>query len=376
MGSLYEKRGRLWMRFKQDGKWRGAPTPFPVEERTKAEQFLRRHEHNIAPAPSSAPSGAMTVGAYLERWTVERRELGKVSADADLQRLTDHAPAILAMRLDEVRPRHIRELVLGLRKAGTLAPRTIRNVYAAAHALFHAATCEELIAATPCVLARGVLPKVADKDPTWRAGAIFTREEVVQLISDKRVALDHRILLALKALAGLRHGEAARLRWKDINRRREPLAAILLGKTKSGVPRAIPVHPTLARILGEWILVGWETMYGRAPGADDLVVPTRTGLVKRAGDAQHAFGLDLERVGLRHRRGHDLRRTFITLAQTDGARRDILETVSHGPRGDIMSVYSSFPWAALCAEVAKLSVETPAAACYHLATKIPNLQIF
>ena len=26
-------------------------------------------------------------------------------------------------------------------------------------------------------------------------------------------------------------------------------------------------------------------------------------------------------------RGHDLRRTFITLAQVDGARRDLLETV-------------------------------------------------
>jgi hypothetical protein len=34
------------------------------------------------------------------------------------------------MRLDEVRPRHVRDLVLDLRKHGELAPRTVRHVYA------------------------------------------------------------------------------------------------------------------------------------------------------------------------------------------------------------------------------------------------------
>ena len=55
-------------------------------------------------------------------------------------------------------------------------------------------------------------------------------------------------------------------------------------------------------------------------------------------------------------RGHDLRRTFVTLAQVDGARRDLLETISHGPRGDIVSVYTTFPWPALCEEVKKLRI--------------------
>jgi len=58
--------------------------------------------------------------------------------------------------------------------------------------------------------------------------------------------------------------------------------------------------------------------------------------------------------------GHDLRRTFVTLAQVDGARRDLLETITHGPRGDIINVYSSFPWPALGAEVAKLKIGVPA----------------
>ena len=67
---------------------------------------------------------------------------------------------------------------------------------------------------------------------------------------------------------------------------------------------------------------------------------------------------DLDLLNLRPRRGHDLRRTFITLAQVDGARRDLLESITtHGPRGDIVSVYTTFPWPALCAEVAKLQIQ-------------------
>ena len=68
---------------------------------------------------------------------------------------------------------------------------------------------------------------------------------------------------------------------------------------------------------------------------------------------------DLERLGLRARRGHDLRRTFITLARADGARADLLETVSHAPRGDIINIYTSMPWENLCAEVFKLRIELP-----------------
>ncbi len=45
------------------------------------------------------------------------------------------------------------------------------------------------------------------------------------------------------------------------------------GRTKTKVPRRMPVHPTLAAMLAEWKLVGWEQMIGRAPTANDLLVP-------------------------------------------------------------------------------------------------------
>jgi hypothetical protein len=74
-------------------------------------------------------------------------------------------PRLGHMELTEVRPRHIREFVLGLRQ-GDLAPRTIYHVYQSTALLFRTAVVEELIDASPCVVARGVLPKKVDKDPS------------------------------------------------------------------------------------------------------------------------------------------------------------------------------------------------------------------
>jgi integrase len=248
------------------------------------------------------------------------------------------------------------DLVLNMRKENRLAPRTIRHIYFALRQIFHEAVADELLEGHPCVLNRGVIPKIADKDPEWRATAIFTRDEAEQLISDPRIPPDRRVLYALKTVAGLRHSEAATLRWRQYDATLKPLGGIDLSYTKSKVPRRVSVHPTLARILAAWRIGGWAQRHGRNPSADDLITPTINFTPRDKHEAPNQFRYDLDALGLRHRRGHDLRRTFITLALVDGARRDLLETVSHGPRGDIISVYSTFPWPALCEEVAKLRI--------------------
>lgn len=47
----------------------------------------------------------------------------------------------------------------------------------------------------------------------------------------------------------------------------------------------------------------------------------------------------------------------MSLSLADGARKDILRWVTHGPEGDIMDLYTTLPWSALCEEVAKLKIE-------------------
>ena len=82
------------------------------------------------------------------------------------------------------------------------------------------------------------------------------------------------------------------------------------------------------------------------------IVSTTEKVSTKAGQAQ-----DCDRIELRRRRQHDLRRSFITLARTDGARRDVLEVITHGPRGNIVDIYTTLPWPLLCEEVAKLRVQ-------------------
>ena len=67
-------------------------------------------------------------------------------------------------------------------------------------------------------------------------------------------------------------------------------------KTEDG--RAVPMHPTLAKILATWRLSHWSRLYGRQPTPDDHVVPTRNLTPIDASDAVHAFKADLEALGL------------------------------------------------------------------------------
>jgi hypothetical protein len=126
--------------------------------------------------------------------------------------------------------------------------------------------------------------------------------------------------------------------------------------TKTENPREMPVHPTLARILAAWKLAGYEQLTGRTPRPEDPIVPSRRGAYRNANASLRRFHEDLERIGLRARRQHDARRTFISIARADGAVADKLHFATHGPDGEIMDDYTTLPWAALCDEVGKAKI--------------------
>ena len=104
---------------------------------------------------------------------------------------------------------------------------------------------------------------------------------------------------------------------------------------------------------------GWPELMGREPTERDLIIPSRRGKNRGCRLSLVRFHEDLERLGLRERRQHDLRRTFISLARADGARADVLEEVTHAKRGDIMNLYTELPWALLCEAVSCLHVTIP-----------------
>ena len=142
---------------------------------------------------------------------------------------------------------------------------------------------------------------------------------------------------------------------------------------KTEQPRWVPVHEALAQRLADWRdRGGWEEPMGRKPGPDDLIVPSRRGQNRSVNHMLKRFHQDLERLELRPRRQHDARRTFISLAIADGARKDILRWVTHGPEGDIVDLYTTLPWHTLCEEVARLKIDLETAPKTDLKSVAPD----
>jgi integrase len=383
MASVYWHHGKRWARFRDEsGRWVSRATPYDTaDDKRKAVRFADETQRVIDERREAGEtSGPMTVTRYAEQWSAERMARGIVVAEADLARLRKYVlPAIGAMPLTAVRPKHARDIVRQLRVAGELAPRTIVGIFRTLRTMFESAVVDELIDANPIKAKPGELPKQRDQDPTWRSQATFTVGEVERLISDPAIPVERRVQYALKAIAGLRHGEVAALRWRELDYTAEPLARIhvvraynsatgQLKATKTEDGRAVPMHPTLAKIIATWRLSHWSRLYGRQPTADDLVVPTRNLTTVDASDAVHTFKADLAALGLRiedgehrDRGGHDLRSWFITTCQEHGAHRDLLRVVTHTSKGGVVSGYTRAQWPALCAEVAKLRVSLPCA---------------
>jgi integrase len=369
MGSVFPRKSSKywWIAFVD---WTGRRRQISSERTNKedAERVLEAIERKISAQRAQGLGGkeTLTLERYVTKWLAERRKRGLACVNDDEDRLAHALPVVGHLALEEIKPRHVRDLVRGLMAKQKLAPRTIRHVYGVLRVLFSDAVTEELLDTSPCVLRerRGELPKKIDKDPAWRATAVFARDEVEQLISDERIPQYRRVLYGLMFLGGMRVNEALARRWRDWDSQARPLGRLQVSSsyvrkarrekpaTKTGAVRAVPVHPTLAALLGAWKLAKH-----REP--NELILPSPetkgTGFLN-SNTTLARFHEDCKLLGLRTRRQHDARRTFVSLGIADGARKDILRWVSHGPVGDIVDLYTTLPWQTLCEEVAKLKI--------------------
>ena len=391
MGCVYARNQALWLKYKDEhGRWKYKKAGFCVGQEKKARELLARVEELIAAGSSQLSDGPLTVRRWAEIWINEQRDRGVETVSDYEARIRDHVlPVIGAMRLDQVRVSHIADLIAALKNKRKkrrkneehLAPKTIRHIYFSAHSLFERAVRRDLIASNPCRLERGELPPRVDKDPGWRPTAVYRRDEVEMLISAPPIAEWRRVFYALLFLTGARFGEISARRWRDYVADETPLGRLIVSSsfqskskreksTKTGQTREVPVHSTLAAILAEWKLGGWERAMGRRPTESDLIVPfPLDGEHLDAQVMRRHLHKDLVALGYRTRRQHDTRRTFISLCLSDGARKEILQWVTHGrPRSDQMDDYTTLLWAPRCEEVAKLTIrllssESAAVAC-------------
>jgi integrase len=396
---LFLRRGRVWTIVfpGPDGRKRqkaikGLRGP---EDEGKAKRvlaaFVRRREAGAQLATGGDDGGPLTVAKWAATWLASREARG-ISTVADYRSRLEHhvLPLIGFKRLDAIRTVDIEEVMRAVAEIGR-AQRTQRHVFYTMNAMFERAVNRDppLLDRNPCAaIPEEDRPRKEDADPEWRPTAKFTRQEVEALITSPLLPWDRRVFYALLFLAGGRFGEIAALRIRHYKPEARPLGELVIAHsynskkrltkgTKTGVTRLVPVHPWLADILGAWLGGGWAEMMGRAPTADDILIPTRRGTHRTvstmwkqmngeaANPAKGFSGLkgDLERLGLRRRRQHDARRTFISLCRSDGARKDLLQLITHGRNNeDVMESYSELEWKRLCRQVSKLKLGPSAAA--------------
>ncbi len=391
-GTAYEKNGRWYIgiRLRDGRKWvtpcppRADNTPLTqIHAKAVAADLQRAYDAGrwdpeapaAAPMPTVEATPPLTVLAYAREW-IKTQDYSTIQDDRNRIEFYLANADLGAMVLVEVRPRHVAAFVAALRsqascRGGTLAPRSIRNIYSVVHRLFEHAVVAELIALTPCHLPRRTVPSPIDKEPGARSTWVFTRAEVEQFLADPRVLPDRRVLYAVLFLTGARYGEVAALRWRDWEKDLAPLGRISIARsmeratrkekgTKTGVPRQVPVHPTLAVILAEWRKTGWASIYGRTPTDEDLLVPNRLMTARNVYADNPALKRDCTLLGLRYRSLHKTRRTLISLALDDGVRGEIFEWITHdASKRSMRNQYTTLAWATLCTEMVKVQIVGP-----------------
>lgn len=377
MSSVYKKGGKWWAKLKglkEPGKWSAVPTPYKATDANKdaAARYATFGQKKIDDRIKAAgASGPVSVRDYATQWLEEPTRKSLASYVDMRGHLHNHILPFLGVRMMEnVRARDFRDLVRALKTkvdANEIAPKTALNVYGTLRTMFRDAKVDEVIQSVPEVDA-DELPQKMDKDPEWRELATYERSEVVTILTSTKIPPERRIQYALKALAGLRHGEVAGLRWRALIKM-QPLDRLSIARsyqskrTKTQVTRPVPVHPELRRMIESWRKL-WPEVYGDEPGPDDYVVPTRNRTPVDPDDAGVAFKVDLHELGLRitagehrDRGGHDLRAWFISTAIEDGADIAVLQRVTHTKKRDVVSGYTRLPWHVVCESVAKVKID-------------------
>lgn len=154
----------------------------------------------------------MTLAAWLDQW-IDKKEVGGNLRPSTLRMYRayiryDIAPAIGRLRLSEVHPQHVDNLLGSLLAAGRGAV-TVRRIHATLSSALTSARRLRMIAVNPAAdveLPEASRPKVHPWEPA-------------QLSKFLGVSANHRLsaLFEVAAFTGLRRGELAGLRWADVD---------------------------------------------------------------------------------------------------------------------------------------------------------------
>lgn len=223
------------------------------------------------------PQTKVTVQAYYDGWVASyagrtRNGVRANTVDGYRDQMRLHVlPTLGRRRLAELGPRDVKQLAAELSKEG-LSVNSVRLALAPLKAMLATAFEEELIRRNPAANVRIAQPKTAtEATPEEPKAKALTPEDLGLLVA--KLPEQHRFVVEFLARTGLRIGEAAALRWSDVDfgrqriqvRRRWYRGTFAPPKSRFGV-RDVPISKPLAQSL-------WQKR-----GADDaLIFATRIG---------------------------------------------------------------------------------------------------
>jgi integrase len=336
------------------------------------EQALEKLRADVTPV-----AGELTVKAWGKRWIADRKARGKLEYVHEESHLKYFLEPVLGSRaITATTDVVLLDWARGLEKMRGPSgkhpgPKYIRKITATVRALFKEAVRRHMLERTPCVWEDSDLPELEANSRVVGAG--FELADVEQLVYDRRLPEDRRVLYAIEFLTGLRTGEVAARKWADW----EPVYRGELGRlvaatayntrhrvvkeTKTRVEKWIPVHPVLAEILTAWKAEGWARFWGRPPKPEDLIVPAAGGAPRNNSYSWRCFRDDLRTLGLAHQRHYESRSTFINLAEAGGAAPGDVHRLTHASLGEAKDLYRRVPqqWPRLCAAVRCIPIRSP-----------------
>jgi integrase len=292
-----------------------------------------------------------TLGQFLERWlqdsvkpTTRPRTYETYSQKARLHIV----PELGNVPLVSLTPQHLQQLY-AKKLEGGLAPATVNLIHVVLHRSLKQAKRRGVIRRN---VAEDVdAPARTRLDGTDKA---FTLPQINRLLA-AMYGHRHEALWRILLATGLRFGEAAALRWEDVDLDRRTLAvrrsltripggyAFTQPKTARG-RRIIPLPAAAAETLRAhherlelqrmWEARRWEPL--------DLVFPNTVGNPMREPAVLAAFHRVLEQAGLPRHRLHDLRHTYATRLFANNAHvRAVQELMGHSRSDMTLEIYTS-----------------------------------
>jgi integrase len=262
-----------------------------------------------------------TVGKYLQEWfeNVQKQAVRPTTYLKQEPILTrDILPALGHIQLQKLTPQHIQKLYAEKLSAGW-KPGSIRNIHKILHKALSNAVRWKLVPRNVCDLVS--LPRQVRHKPQT-----LTKEQAVRLLkASQGHPLEALIVLALTT--GMRHGEIAALRWRDINFEARTLEVertvtfisghgYIEGEPKTEKSKRTIVLPRFViRSLERCRLRQLEMRLqaGSLWQDRDLVFGNAIGEYRNPATTNQAFHRLLARAGLVPMRIHDLRHSAATL---------------------------------------------------------------